>query len=81
MSEEYSKIEVRRSMQGRSLPDSIKRAVKDYFNKSALSENECKDRLASLLGGNNKYKRDGVYKKVDISSDDKKRIEAMITSN
>jgi len=78
MSEEYSKISVRSSFQGKSLPDSIKKAIKDYFDNSSLSENECKDRLSSFLGGKNKTSRKSVYKDLDFDYEERKRVEDII---
>lgn len=68
-------------MQGKQLPDSIKKDIKGYFDKDSLSENECKDRLASLLGGKNKTSREGVYKNLGFDYDDKKRMENIIINN
>ncbi len=70
----YSQLEIRRRLQGKRLPISLRSKLDKFFGK-ASTEIEVKKRLAGLLKGKSDSARQRIYKQMGLGYKERQRLE------
>ncbi len=70
----YSQLEIRRRLQGKRLPISLRSKLDKFFGRSS-TEIEAKKRLASLLKGKSDLARQRIYKQMGLNYKERQRFE------